>query len=59
MVLVSLERRTSLRQRPAAARWLAFDLPELIAAAEERETSEARGLMLRDGKLFVVVVVPC
>jgi adenylate cyclase len=33
-------------------------LPDLIAAAENDDSLEARGLALRDGKLFAVVVVP-
>ena len=33
-------------------------MPDLIAAAEDDDSLEARGLALRDGKLFAVVVVP-
>ena len=58
MVLVSLEKRTLYDSDESRRDGLPFDLPDLIAAAEGHETLEARGLMLRDGKLYAVVVVP-
>ena len=58
MVLVSLEKRTLYDSDESRRDGLPFDLPDLIAAAEGHETQEARGLMLRDGKLYAVVVVP-
>jgi adenylate cyclase len=58
MVLVSLEKRTLYDSDESRRDGLAFDLPDLITAAERHETLEARGLMLRDGKLYAVVVVP-
>ena len=58
MVLVSLEKRTLYDSDELRRDGLPFDLPDLIAAAEKRETLEARGLLLRDGKLYAVVVVP-
>jgi adenylate cyclase len=56
MALVSLEGVTLYDSAEPRRDRLPFDLPSLIAAAEAN--SEARGLMLRDGELFVVVVVP-
>ena len=58
MVLVSLEKRTLYDSDESRRDGSPFDLPDLIATAEKHETLEARGLMLRDGKLFAVVVVP-
>ena len=58
MVLVSLEKRTLYDSDESRRDGLPFDLPDLITAAEGHETQEARGLMLRDGKLYAVVVVP-
>lgn len=58
MVLVSLEKRTLYDSDESRRDGLPFDLPDLITAAEGQETLEARGLMLRDGKLYAVVVVP-
>ncbi len=58
MVLVSLEKRTLYDSDESRRDGLPFDLPDLIAAAEGHETQEARGLTLRDGKLYAVVVVP-
>ena len=58
MVLVSLEKRAIYDSDQPQHGGAAFDLPGLITAAEEQETLEARGLMLRDGKPFAVVVVP-
>jgi len=58
MVLVSLEKRTLYDSDESRRDGVAFDLPDLIRTAEKHETLEARGLMLRDGKLYAVVVVP-
>jgi adenylate cyclase len=58
MLLISLEKRTLFDSDQPRRDGLAFDLPGLISAAEKQDTLEARGLMLRDGKLFAVVVVP-
>jgi len=57
-VLVSLEGRVLFDSEQAPRDGTAFDLPGLIAAAEATPSGEARGLALRDGKLFAVVVVP-
>ena len=57
-VLVSLEGRVLFDSEQAPRDGRAFDLPGLIAAAEAAPSTEARGLALRDGKLFAVVVVP-
>jgi len=58
MVLVSLEKRALYDSDQPQRDGTAFDLPDLIAAAENDDSLEARGLALRDGKLFAVVVVP-
>ncbi len=58
MALVSLEQRTLYDSDQAEHDGTPFDLPDLIAAAETHDTLEARGLMLRDGKLYAAVVVP-
>jgi len=58
MVLVSLEKKTLYDSDQPQADGTVFDLPDLIAAAEKDDSLEARGLMLRDEKLFTVVVVP-
>ncbi len=58
MVLVSLKKRTLYDSDEPRRDRAAFDLPDLIAAAEGNETLESRGLALRDGKLYAVVVVP-
>ena len=58
MVLVSLEKRALYDSDQPQRDGSVFDLPGLISAAESDATLEARGLMLRDGKLFAVVVVP-
>jgi adenylate cyclase len=57
-VLVSLEGRVLFDSEQAPRDGTAFDLPGLIAAAEATPSGETRGLALRDGKLFAVVVVP-
>jgi adenylate cyclase len=57
-VLVSLEGRVLFDSEQAPRNGTAFDLPGLIAAAEATPSGETRGLALRDGKLFAVVVVP-
>jgi adenylate cyclase len=57
-VLVSLEGRVLFDSEQAPRDGAAFDLPGLIAAAEATPSGETRGLALRDGKLFAVVVVP-
>jgi adenylate cyclase len=57
-VLVSLEGRVLFDSEQAPRDGTAFDLPGLIAAAEAAPSAETRGLALRDGKLFAVVVVP-
>lgn len=56
--LVSLEGRVLFDSEQAPRDGTAFDLPGLIAAAEAAPSAETRGLALRDGKLFAVVVVP-
>ena len=58
IVLVSLEKRTLYDSDESKRDGSPFDLPDLIAAAERHETLEARGLVLREGKLYAVVVVP-
>jgi adenylate cyclase len=58
MVLVSLEKKALYDSDQPQRDGTAFDLPNLLTAAENDESLEARGLMLRDGKLFAVVVVP-
>ena len=58
IVLVSLEKRTLYDSDESKRDSSPFDLPDLITAAEKHETLEARGLVLRDGKLYAVVVVP-
>ena len=58
MVLISLEKRTLYDSDQPGRDGRTFDLPGLITVAENERTLEARGLMLRDGKLFAVVIVP-
>ncbi|MDQ3545771.1 MAG: HAMP domain-containing protein [Verrucomicrobiota bacterium] len=58
MVLVSLEKQVLYNSDEPQRDGSAFDLPGLITAAEEDPSLEARGLMLRDGNLYAVVVVP-
>ena len=58
MVLVSLEKQVLYNSDQPQRDGSAFDLPGLITAAEEDQSLEARGLMLRDGNLYAVVVVP-
>ncbi|CAN5624136.1 hypothetical protein BH20VER1_BH20VER1_17890 [soil metagenome] len=58
MVLVSLEQQTLYDSDESKRDGAPFDLPDLIQAAEAQETLEARGLTLRDGKLYAAVVVP-
>ncbi len=58
MVLVSLEKQVLYNSDQPRRDGSAFDLPGLITAAEEDRSLEARGLILRDGKLYAVVVVP-
>ena len=58
MVLVSLEKKALYDSDQPQRDGTVFDLPDLIAAAEADDSLEARGLVLRDGKLFAVVVVP-
>ena len=58
MVLVSLDKQVLYNSDQPARDGSAFDLPGLITAAEENAALEARGLMLREGKLYAVVVVP-
>ncbi len=58
MVLVSLEKQVLYNSDQPQRDGSAFDLPGLITAAEEDRSLEARGLMLRDGNLYAVVVVP-
>jgi adenylate cyclase len=58
MVLVSLEKKALYDSDQPQRDGTAFDLPDLIGAAEADDSLEARGLALRDGKLFAVVVVP-
>ncbi len=58
MVLVSLEKQVHYNSDQPERDGTAFDLPGLITAAEEDASLEARGLMLRDGNLYAVVVVP-
>ncbi len=58
MVLVSLEKQVLYNSDQPQRDGSAFDLPGLISAAEEDRSLEARGFMLRDGKLYAVVVVP-
>ena len=58
MVLVSLEKQVLYNSDQPQRDGSAFDLPGLITAAEGDRSLEARGLMLRDGKLYAVVVVP-
>ena len=58
MVLVSLEKQVLYNSDQPQRDGSAFDLPGLITAAEGDRSLEARGLMLRDGNLYAVVVVP-
>ncbi|MBA2436403.1 MAG: HAMP domain-containing protein, partial [Chthoniobacterales bacterium] len=58
MVLVSLEKQVLYNSDQPQRDGSAFDLPGLITAAEEDPSLEARGLMLRDGNLYAVVIVP-
>ena len=58
IVLVSLEGQTLYDSDQPQRDGLPFDLPGLITAAEENDALQARGLALRQGKLFAVVVVP-
>jgi adenylate cyclase len=58
MVLISLEKKALYDSDQPQRDGTAFDLPDLIAAAENDDSLEARGLALRGGKLFAVVVVP-
>ncbi len=57
-VLVSLDRKVLYDSQDIKRDGTVFDLPALITAAEGSEEGETRGLTLRDGKLFAVVVVP-
>ncbi len=57
-VLVSLEKNVLYNSDQPERDGTPFDLPGLIAAAEGDPTMEGRGLMLRVGQLFAVVVVP-
>ncbi len=58
MVLVSLEKQVLYNSDQPQRDGSTFDLPGLISAAEEDRSLEASGLMLREGKLYAVVVVP-
>ena len=58
MVLVSLDKQVLYNSDQPARDGSAFDLPGLITAAEENDVLEGRGLMLREEKLYAVVVVP-
>lgn len=55
--LVSLDGRVLHDSEQPERDGAEFDLPEMIAAVSE-SAPDARGLVLRDGKLFAVVVVP-
>jgi adenylate cyclase len=56
--LVSLEHQVLFDSENPERDGKAFDLPAIITSAEESDDGETRGLALRDGQLFAIVVVP-